>query len=45
VKDVFVTVGVAIVLAIAFMYILLSLAFSGWGITFHSRLPRLRETS
>ena len=29
-KDVIVTVVVAIVLAIAFMYILLSLAFSGW---------------
>lgn len=30
VKDVIVTVIVAIVLAIAFMYVLLSLAFSGW---------------
>jgi hypothetical protein len=31
VKDVIVTVVVAIVLAIAFMYLLLSVAFSGWG--------------
>jgi hypothetical protein len=31
VKDVVVTVVVAIVLAIAFMYLLLSCAFSGWG--------------
>ena len=30
VKDVIVTVVVAIVLTIAFMYLLLSLAFSGW---------------
>jgi hypothetical protein len=31
VKDVIVTVVVAIVLAVLFMYALLSLAFSGWG--------------
>jgi hypothetical protein len=31
VKDVIVTVAVATVLAIAFMYGLLSCAFSGWG--------------
>lgn len=30
-KDVIVTVVVAIVLAVLFMYVLLSLAFSGWG--------------
>jgi hypothetical protein len=31
VKDVIVTVVVGVVLAIAFMYALLGLAFSGWG--------------
>jgi len=36
VKDVIVTVGVAVVLAIAFMFVLLSLVFSGWG----DRSPR-----
>ena len=30
-KDVVITVVLGIVLAIAFMYALLSLAFSGWG--------------
>jgi hypothetical protein len=30
-KDVIVTVVAAIVLAIVFMYVLLSFAFSGWG--------------
>ena len=30
-KDVVVTVVVAIVLALAFMYLLLTIAFSGWG--------------
>ena len=31
VKDVIVTVVVAAVLAVVFMYVLLRLAFSGWG--------------
>jgi hypothetical protein len=39
VKDVVVTVVVGVVLAVAFMYALLGLAFSGWGDHFPQPSP------
>ena len=47
VKDVIVTVVVAAVLAVVFMYVLLRLAFSGWGDPPRrgSTTPPLRSTS